>query len=202
MLAEHSDKGGCPSVHPFPPCWGTHCAKQLGPSTGLPVTEAEPWLKAPHLPGIFGYQNSPGFPSDAPLLPCPLLVPSCSACPSSASGTLVPIHSPHNLRALRMHCGLTSSRAPRAVASHVLILPQNTSIVLKRAAGPGATKNPHLTFYFWFFPVFFPMFWCSRFLPQPSHSKPTCQPQPQVVDPVPGHRLEQEDEFILGICWQ
>lgn len=45
-------------------------------------------------------------------------------------------------------------------------------------------------------------FWCSRSLPQPSHSKPTCQPQPGVVDQVPGHRLEQEDESSLGICWQ
>lgn len=181
MLTEHSDKGGCPSLHltphpPFPPCWGTHSAKQPGPSTGLPVTEAEPWPQAPTPARDFWipeFPRLPQVPSDAPLLSCSLWVPSCSAYPYSASGTPVPIHSPDNLRALQIHCGLTSSRAPKAMAPHIHFLPQNTPIVLQRAAGaagPGATKNPHLILYFWFFPFFFPVFLvfqvCATAIPQ------------------------------------
>lgn len=102
---------------PFPPCWGTHSAKKPGLSTVLPVTKAEPWPQAPTPAWDFWISDLPRLPqvpSDALLPPCALWVPGCSADPSSASGTPVPIHSPNNLRASQTHCGLTSSRAPSA----------------------------------------------------------------------------------------
>lgn len=147
----HSLPAGAPTVprSRVPP----QCCLSPRLSLGLiPHTAWHFWISEP--------LRLPQVPSDAPLLPYPLWVPGCSAHPSRVSGTRVPMHSSNNLRALQMHCGLTSNRAPRAMAAHVLLLPQNTPIVLKRAAGaagPGASKNPHLTFSFVFFP-FFPVF--------------------------------------------
>lgn len=134
-------------------------------------------------------------------------LPVRCGCPAALQTPAVPQGhlSPSTARITSEPCRCTVASLPAEPQSpHVLFLPQNTLIVLKRAAGAaglGAAKNPHLT-YFWFFPFFFPVFLVLQVSATAIHSKPTCQPQPRVVDPVPEHRSEQEDEFSSGICWQ
>lgn len=121
-------------------------------------------LKSLHLPGIFGYQNSPGFPM------CPVMHPDFPVhcgCPAALHIPAVPQGhlSPSTAQTPSEPCRCTvvplPAEPPRAMAPPVLFLPQNTPIVPKTAAGaagPGAMQNPHFTFYFQFFPFFFPVF--------------------------------------------
>lgn len=101
--------------------------QEAGCLGGASIPEIVPWPRAPSAAWGFAFYprapvlpRLPWVPSDAPWLPRPLGVPRRFACPSSVTGTLVPLHSPATLRALRMRSGPASSGALQAIAPHVL----------------------------------------------------------------------------------
>lgn len=165
-------------------------------------------LEPLHLPGIFGYQNSPGFPMCPVMHPdfpvhcgCPAAlhipaVPQGHLSPSTAQTppepcrcTVVPLPAepPEPWPHLSSFCPKTHPLSPKQ--QQVLQGQEQRRI---RTSPSIFSSSPSSS----------QCFWCSSFLSHPSHSKPPCQPQPRMVDSVPGHCLEQKDEFSLGTCWQ
>lgn len=153
------------SPHPhftIPPCWGTHSAKHQFPPQCCLSPRLSLALKPPHCLAFLDIRT----PQVPPVMH--LYFPVHCGCLAALHIPAVPQGhlSPCTVLVTSEPCTslwpqLQQSPQSRVMAPHVLFLPQNTPIVLKSAAGaagPGATKNPHLTFSFWFFPFFFPVF--------------------------------------------
>jgi len=176
-------------------CWGTRSAGQPGPSAVLPTPEAKPWPRDPAAArGFAVYQQAPALPrlprvpGDAPR------VPGCSARPSSATGTRVPLRSPATLRApppaqpskpwphtssFRPEKRPLSPRkqqvmvGPRSIAEIQRLLFSALPLLLPQVSGAPASSRGH-----------------------PTANRP---PSPhRTRGPVPGYRVDQEDKLNSG----